>query len=147
MPTATIADTLAEKRFKMELKQHEFLPDHGGHNPAGAVIYVDEETALRWMENRIAVPAAASALTHREQRRADLLAELERLEADGPPAPVYNAAITRESFRNEQPPERPIMPAPMPKRRGHRDRAPLANTDVMNAQRTVQADIDAEDGE
>lgn len=148
MPTQTIEATLAERRYKMQIKQHEFMPDRGGHLEAGAVLITDEETALRWMEQGIATPAAADALTHREQKRADLLAELERLEAEGPQPGVYNAAISRASFYDETPPpERPIMPPAMPNRRGRRDRATLTGAEVMNAQRTPLADIDAEAGE
>lgn len=119
--------TTEGRRFKMRMLRNEFMVDFGGRVPAGSVLVVDEETAIRWLENSIADPAPADALTLQQQKREDIR---RRLEASGAETQegVYNAAITRESFRDER-----IGPRPMPRgRRGKASRADLDGAEVAN---------------
>ena len=124
---------LTDKRFKMRLKQSEFLSEFGGRIPAGSVVPVDEETAIRWIDNGIAVQAPNDAKTRQEERREEILAELERIEEEQARGGVFNASITRDSFRDdEQAGIRDPMPRrmPVPARRG---RKPAASQGAVRA--------------
>lgn len=81
--------------MKMRLMSTEFLSEHGGRLPAGAVIDVDEATARRWKALGIARQAADSAKTFQEEKleRLALLREEEELTAtDG----EFGQMVTRD---------------------------------------------------
>jgi len=124
---------VTEKRFKMRVRQDEFLSEHGGRIPAGSVVPVDEETAIRWIDNEIADQAPDDAKTRKEERREEIMAELARLDAEAERGGVYNAAITRDSFTGSQA-ERDPMPKRMPPRRrgAAATRTRLDDADVVN---------------
>lgn len=69
--------------MKMRLLNTEFLSEHGGRLPLGAVIDVDDLTAKRWKALGIARQAADSARTYQEEKleRLALLREEEELAA------------------------------------------------------------------
>jgi hypothetical protein len=125
---------LTDKRFKMRVHQTEFLTEYGGRLPAGSVVPVDEETAIRWIDNGIAEQAPNDAKTRAEERKEEIRAELLRIEAEEARGGVYDAAITRESFRDDPQQGRDLMPKRMPpSRRGKRDRAALDPMDTVNS--------------
>lgn len=106
---------LLEPNFIAEIKPHRF--------PAGAVIDVDEATAVRWMEERVAEPATKTAQTYREKRRAELLAELEAVESSDDDVPIITLSATPTKARTGR---RPKAPKPV-----MIDTAPLtAETDI-----------------
>lgn len=135
MPAPTvISDTPTPvTRYKMALNYDEYLADVSGNRgrfPAGAVLLVDEETAVRWYENGVAEPADPDAPTYGEVRKRNKRAEF--LKRAKPVAGVYDQAITRAAFRDE---ERQLMPPPMPvpPRRSRRaDLAGAAITDLTD---------------
>lgn len=51
---------------QMTLIQSEYMAEHGGKLPAGAVLMVDESTAARWTSNGIAVPGPQAPLAMQE---------------------------------------------------------------------------------
>ncbi len=88
-PTGTLTVPPRSPRYKMRLNDANFLPDHGGKLPAGAVVIVDEETAVRWLENNIAEQAPQGAQTfaqeqrqERESRRQQVRAQLVPIDDD-----------------------------------------------------------------
>lgn len=145
MPAETAEPTIetTEKRYNMRLLLPTYFADMPPHRfPEGAVLQVDGDTAYRWIEHGVAEPAPRHAQSFRDQERERKAAVLARLEEMGAAEPVYNAAITRESFRDEQ-----IGPKPMPKRapRGKAARAALEGAEVVNAEEIISDEDDGED--
>lgn len=85
MPVMTEAPDAKKARYKMRLKNPEFMEEHG-KLPAGSVVIVDEETAIRWLEKNIAVQAGNDEKTAAEVRRAEIKATLVPVETDDEPA-------------------------------------------------------------
>lgn len=82
--------------YKMRLKNTEYISEDGiGRVPAGGVVVVDERTATRWQQRGIATPAKDTDKTHKQERREQLLAELETL-GDEDEEIRYGASIQRE---------------------------------------------------
>lgn len=138
---------MSDKRFKMRVFQDEFLSEFGGRIPAGSVVPVDEDTAIRWLDKGIAEQAPIDAKTRQEERREELLLELERLEAERERGGVFNAAITRDSFRDEGPVRDPMpkrMPVP-PRRRGPAAATPTAARQGVGRPRSDKAERPAFD--
>lgn len=124
MPTAT-AEQPSKLRFKMRLKSGTYHADMGGRLPAGAVLVVDEDTAIRWLEMGVAEQAPPDAPTFRQQQRAEIAARLVPL-----PEGVYDEAITSESFG---PTPTSARPRRMSKAQGRRVLDPrLAGSGVIN---------------
>ena len=89
MPTATAPEAPPEnpgKTYRMRLLNAEYLSEFDGRGgprlPAGAVVDVDTDTAVRWLDRGIAVQAPQDARTLKDMRRARLLARLEALDAE-----------------------------------------------------------------
>ena len=132
----SIPEKARAKKYKMALLQDEFSIEFGTppdyRLPKGSVVLVDEETAIRWYERRVADIAPADAVTVSEQRR--LAKREEFLKRAQPAEGVFDQAITRSSFSSDRPFERPVMPPEMPKpvRRGKRPPGdPLAMAPVL----------------
>lgn len=107
MPAAAPGETI--KRYKMRLSNDEYIVDLGGRLPKGAVVIVDEDTAIRWLENGIAEQAPASAETHRQRQRAEIAARLVPIsEADGDRPGVFS------SMMGSEPATPPVAPSPTP---------------------------------
>lgn len=129
---------LPMRRYKMQLRQSEFIPDapvKDKHLPAGAVLAVDEATALRWYERGVADIAPPDAETYGEieqrNRRAEFFAKAQ--EAEG----VFDRAITREMPAD--PSHTPIGPKPMPRRgRGDRGHPNMAGAGIVNADEDLE---------
>lgn len=136
-PTATpeAPPENTDKTYRMKLLDSQFLSEFEGRGgprlPAGAVLDVDTNTAVRWLDRGIAVYASKDATTLKDARRARLLARLEALEAedddvqdDSPPGVFgvpQSLAVrpTAEVRRRGRPPRAPI----------EADDAPAATTD------------------
>lgn len=138
MPPATSArpdvdrPSLEDRRYKMRVFDNMYTTDFEPKRfPAGAVIPVDRETALRWMENGIAEPVSATEETHRDIKRRELMAQLEALEAN-PPKGVYNASLTRGSM-DAQPDPNYGVTRRMPPRRGRAAKVALDAAEVFQA--------------
>lgn len=122
------------KRYKMALLNDEYLVDVSGNDgryPKGAVLLVDEATAIRWFDRNVAEPADPNAPTFGEIRRETKKKEF--LRRAKPAEGVYDQAITRGSFRDD-PNNRQIMPPPMPvpgRRPGRPRRADLEGAEVV----------------
>lgn len=130
-PVADPPPALEDRRYNMQIHDDmyttEFYPNRF---PAGAVIPVDRETALRWLENGIAEPVSAQAETHRDIRRRELLAQLDALESA--PQGVYNARLSRESMDAQPDPNYGTMRR-MPPRRGRAAKQALESAEVVQA--------------
>lgn len=121
------------KRFKMRLKQSEYMVEIAGNSgrfPAGAVLLADEATAIRWYERDIAEPAPADAETFgevaRRNKKAEFYSRAEVAET------VFDASVTRASSERQREPS--LMPSPMPTPRTRREREEaLAGAAVINA--------------
>lgn len=140
----TMTDTLSTKRFKMRLRQAEYLPDapvRDKHLPAGAVLSVDEPTALRWYEQKVADPAPPDAETYGEIEERSRRDEFFRIAQ--PAEGVFDRAITRDGSSAAA--NARSGPSPMPRRPrggdGHPNmqegprrtrRADLAGVEVAN---------------
>lgn len=124
MPVMTEAPGEKKPRFKMKLKDAQYLQEYGGWLTAGAVVIVDEDTAIRWLENDIATQAGKDEQTAQEVRRAALRARLNPVEDD-------------EGDDASQPPvARPATRQPIrtPSRRGRPAVAPeLVGAGVVNS--------------
>lgn len=129
-----------EASIKMALVNSEFLSEYpGGRFPAGAVIEVDEDTALRWERLKIAVPADEMAQTHREKERELLkqrLAEMEAEERQYKQQDRYSRSVTRDNLNQ------PASPRPMPTRRRVGQTALVDDADVVNAAESNDDDED-----
>lgn len=64
----------SEPLVRLRILNDEFLPDHGGRLRAGTAVEVDQKTANRWLQKRIALPAEIGDLTLREQKLAQIAA-------------------------------------------------------------------------
>lgn len=84
--TTDAPDEAPKKTFRMKLLDTQFLSEFDGLGgprlPAGAVLDVDTDTAVRWLGRGIAVYAKKGATTTKDERRARLLARLEALESE-----------------------------------------------------------------
>ena len=132
MPAQPVTNPIEseKKLYNMELLQDNYIPEIPPKRfPAGSIIQVDGDTAFRWIEYGVAKPAPASARTYRDEQADQKRKLLAELEAMGAAEPVYNAAITRDSFRDEG----RIGPQPMPKRgrRGKAERPALDGANVV----------------
>lgn len=117
------------RKYKMKLYNAEFHIDFGGRLPQGAVVLVDEPTAIRWYENGVADMAPPDATTYAEEVRR--VKREEFLKRAQPVEGVFDEAITRTG---EQRPRDNLMPPPMPvpARRGRRPAGdPLAMAPVL----------------
>ena len=136
MATPPIETKPLPSRYKMKLTHDEYHVDFGGRLPAGAVVVVDEETAIRWYEKNVAEIAPPDAPTHGEIQRQ--VKREEFLKRAKPTEGVFDQAVTRQSFRDD-PNTRQLMPPPMPTRR--RGRADLAGAEIANdTEYTASAD-------
>jgi hypothetical protein len=144
MPVMTETPVLQQKkRFKMRLLDANFIEQYGGWHPKGSVIVVDEDTAIRWLENHIAEQAGRDEKTQKEIRRAELLATLEAVDEDEDEEPL--------PVRRGRPPGRvatPVrQPVGRPKQRMKATVAPeLLGAGVLNSLDDVPED-DTEDDE
>ena len=123
-------------RYNMMLEQDEFLSDVSGHSgryPKGAVLTVDEPTAIRWYERGIATIAPPDAKTYGEITRANKREEF--LKQAKATEGVFNKAITRDG--STSPAHATDGPREMPRRgrkggQGHPnlrlEGAPVINT-------------------
>lgn len=135
------------RRFNMRLKAATFINEIPPKRfPEGSVIAVDGDTAYRWIEHGVAEPAPAHARSYRDEQAEKKRQLLDELEAMGVVEPVYDAAITRDSFRDER-----IGPKPMPKRgpkpaargrRGTAARPALDGAGVVNEEQILEDDED-----
>lgn len=128
-PTTILDAPVPVTRFKMTLNYDEYLADVSGNRgrfPAGAVLIVDEETAVRWYENGVAEPADPDAPTYGEIRKQNKRAEF--LKRAQPVEGVFDRAVTRDSFKDE----RQLMPPPMPVPPTRRRRADLASAAITD---------------
>lgn len=92
---------------KMRLTEVQFMSEHGGRLPAGAVIEVDDDTAARWYGHGIATKAAERTKTFREEKRDRALAEMEERELNGPTPGNFGASLRREAPADEDEDEAP----------------------------------------
>ena len=113
MPIVT--PELPIKRYKMKLRQTEFMPDapvRDKHIPAGSVMLVDEETALRWYERKVADLAPPDAETYSEieekNRRDEFYKKAQQAEG------VFDRAIGQSGPTD--PANGETGPRPMPRR-------------------------------
>lgn len=105
------------KTYRMKLLDTQFLSEFEGLGgprlPAGSVLDVDTDTAVRWLGRGIAVYAKKGAATLKDARRARLLARLEALEAeddaDAEDAPALAVQPTAQ-IRRGRPPGRRVYP-------------------------------------
>jgi hypothetical protein len=97
--------------MKMRLQSAEYLSEHGGRLPAGAVLDVDDATAMRWRAMGIARKASNSAKTYREERLEKMVQMREEDEMNEDEG-VYNARLTRGHTEPEMDDDADEMPAP-----------------------------------
>lgn len=135
------------KRFKMALLGDNFIadaknPTNNGRYPKGAVLLVDEETAIRWYENGIAEIAPVDAPTFGEIRKIQKRDEF--LKRAVPAEGVFDQMVSRQSLNQAAPrpsgqdaprdssymPTMPTMPVPRRGRGGKR--LDLAGADITD---------------
>lgn len=118
MPAIETRDPLAlpstGKRYKMQLKQDNYLVDVSGHSGryvAGDVLLVDEATAERWYDRGVADIADPDAPTAGEIRQEAKRAEFHRRAraVEG----TFDAVVSRRAS-NRDGGEKQLMPPPMP---------------------------------
>lgn len=99
---------------RMALLQPNYLPDIKPFRfPVGAVLDVDEDTAIRWREHGVAEPAKQHEQTYKEKRRAEIAAELAALEDDE--VPIVTLSSDSPMMRRKPGPKpRAGRAAPMP---------------------------------
>lgn len=112
------APAVPKKRYKMKIHQQEFMvtPSGSKRYPAGAVLLVDEDTAMRWYEHGVADLADPEAETYGEiERRVKREEFAKRARAvEG----TFDAMVTRgRSDRDRDALMPPPMPVPGRKRR------------------------------
>jgi hypothetical protein len=125
---------LTNRRYKMQLRQTEFLVNVSGNNgrfPAGAILQVDEATAYRWYESNVADIAPPDAETYGE-----IVHRSKREEFDRKARAVEGSVIDQMAAREAG--ERQLMPPPMPVPGRRRARRDLADADI-----TYQPDDEA----
>ena len=124
----------SSKRFKMELVHDNYLVGVSGNDgryPAGSVLLVDEETAVRWYEKGVAEPAPPDAETYGEISRK--LKREEFLRRARPVEGTYDAMIRRDAGGNVVGAvDRPLM-REMPKPSRGRPRQRDINPDLVGA--------------
>jgi len=85
----------------MKLLETQFLSEFEGLGgprlPAGSVLDVNADTAVRWLDRGIAVYAKRGATTRKDERKARLLARLEALEAEEDDAEDVAAFVAQPS--------------------------------------------------
>lgn len=129
MTVVTEAPGIKVRRFNMRLNDNQYLEEHGGWLKAGDVLTVDEDTAVRWLENNIATQAGPGDKTAKEIKRAALLAKLTPIEVD----------------EDDEPRRQPIG---TPKRRGRPTIRPeLVGAGVVNSLDETPEDVIVEDDE
>lgn len=135
---------LPETKYKMQLLNDEFMTDVDGNRgryPAGAILLVQESTAIRWYENNVAIPADPEAPTHAEIRRTVKREEFfkQARAAEG----IFDGIVTRrESERPDGRPKDSLMPPPMPvpPRRTRRTGASAEGAELANGTDYVPAE-------
>lgn len=119
-------------RYLMKLRQSEYLPDapvRDKHLPAGAVLAVDEATALRWYERKVADIAPPDSETYGEMEEKNRREEFFRMAQ--PAEGVFDRAITRDG--SSSPAHAQGGPKPMPRRvRGDRGHPNMQGVTAIN---------------
>lgn len=135
MPAATedrpdIVEKAQKTRYKMNLTEGQYIIECGGRLPAGAVVLVDEETAIRWFELGIAEPADPDTPTFAEhvknQKREAFLANARPVNG------VYDQMVSRGQDRQNTDPYELAKPMPVPERRRGRQRPALDGAEVVS---------------
>lgn len=129
MPATAEAPTLeANRKFKMKLVNAEFNIDFGGRLPAGAVVLVDEPTAIRWYERGVAEIADPGEETYAEHHRR--VKRDEFLRRARPAEGVFDRAVSLQPFRDDPAHERTMREMPKPSRGRRRADDMLAGASV-----------------
>ena len=144
MPVESPAPPTDLRWFNMELLHDEFLSDVSGNSgryPKGAILRVDEPTALRWYERGIAMVAPPDAPTYSEVQKMEKTKRFHEIAK--PVEGVFDQVVGRAAAPGGQsttrlsgqdaPRDTTAMPAPMPvPRRGRPPKLNLEGADIMD---------------
>lgn len=126
---AEMPESATITRYKMAMHDACYSTELGGRLPAGAVVLVDEPTAIRWFELGIADPAAPDAPTHFEQIRNQKREQFRRLAK--PAEGVFDAMVGRGADTSGQNTDPYPLARPMPVGR-RRGRAALEGAEIVS---------------
>jgi hypothetical protein len=127
--TQGIAEKAKANQYKMKLVNDEYNIDFGGRLPAGAVVLVDEATAVRWYEKGVAEIAPPDEPTYAEEKRRVKRDEFMRRAK--PAEGVFDQMVSIQGM-NVDPAQRQVMrEMPKPQRGRRRADDPLAGSPVL----------------